>query len=236
MSATTIIKSERADTMLIGICFIMAAATSIVGLKLYDPILNSSSYIETAYQYKSQIVFGAINELLLIISAVGTGIFMYPYLNRYHPSMGIAYFSFRMFEAIFISIGMISILTVLSLSIAYHNNSDISLQTANTVGYALKSVHKWCFMLGPNFMLAINTFIYNYVFRKENILPKYLTTWGMIAAALIMCAAIFELFGVFNQLSVWGIILALPIAIFEMTFAVMLIVKGKELFAQGRSG
>ena len=48
----------------------------------------------------------------------------------------------------------------------------------------------------------------------------------MIGATLIFTCALFVMFGVFPQLSVWGAILALPVAAYEMILAVWLIVKG----------
>jgi hypothetical protein len=49
---------------------------------------------------------------------------------------------------------------------------------------------------------------------------------GLIASVLILLAAILEMFGLIQQLSVWGILLELPIALYEMTLAVKLIIKG----------
>jgi len=41
-----------------------------------------------------------------------------------------------------------------------------------------------------------------------------------------MVAALLEMFGIIEQISMWGILLALPIALYEMSLAVWLIVKG----------
>jgi Domain of unknown function (DUF4386) len=216
----------KKDTVWIGICFISAAVFSIIGLKLYGPILNETNYTGTAHLHKGQIVFAALCELILIVSMLGSAVFMFPYLNRSNSNMGVAYICFRAFESLFVSIGLIAILTVLSISMAYSNGVIQSVDAFQVVGYAFKAIHKWCFIIGPNFMLAINTCIYNYAFFKNKILPKYLNIWGIFAALLIMFAALLEMFEVIEQISIWGILLALPIAFFEMTFAVWVIVKG----------
>jgi Domain of unknown function (DUF4386) len=221
-----IIRQRKVDTLWIGICFISAAVFSIIGLKMYDPILNETNYIKTAHLHKGQIVFGAICELILVVSMLGSAIFMFPYLNRNKSNMGVAYIIFRAFECVFVTIGLISVLAVLSISVAYSNGVFQSVDTLQVVGYSCKAIHKWCFIIGPNFMLAINSFIYNYAFLKDKMLPKYLNIWGIFAALLMMFAALLEIFGVIEQISSWGILLAIPIALFEMTFAVWLIVKG----------
>ena len=219
---------NKSNAKITGWLFIIAAVSSIIGLKLYDPILSDNNFIVSANNHYNQIIFGAINELILVVSATGTGIMLYPLLKRYNESMGIGYLSFRMLEAVFIIIGLLSILTVLSISESYVDGAITDKANAQNLGLSFISLHKWTFMLGPNFMLSINTFIYSFVFYKTKIIPSNLARLGLLASFLIMTAAILELFGVIQQISTWGILLALPIALYEMTLAIYLITKGTK--------
>lgn len=224
----TEISFNKSNAKITGWLFIVAAVSSIIGLKLYDPILSDNNFIVSANNHYNQIIFGAINELILVVSATGTGIMLYPLLKRYNESMGIGYLSFRMLEAVFIIIGLLSILTVLSISESYVDGAITDKANAQNLGLSFISLHKWTFMLGPNFMLSINTFIYSFVFYKTKIIPSNLARLGLLASFLIMTAAILELFGVIQQISTWGILLALPIALYEMTLAIYLITKGTK--------
>lgn len=224
----TEISFNKSNAKITGWLFIVAAVSSIIGLKLYDPILSDNNFIVSANNHYNQIIFGAINELILVASATGTGIMLYPLLKRYNESMGIGYLSFRMLEAVFIMIGLLSILTVLSISESYVDGAITDKANAQNLGLSFISLHKWTFMLGPNFMLSINTFIYSFVFYKTKIIPSNLARLGLLASFLIMTAAILELFGVIQQISTWGILLALPIALYEMTLAIYLITKGTK--------
>ena len=219
---------NKSNAKITGWLFIIAAVSSIIGLKLYDPILSDNNFIVSANNHYNQIIFGAINELILVASATGTGIMLYPLLKRYNESMGIGYLSFRMLEAVFIMIGLLSILTVLSISESYVDGAITDKANAQILGLSFIFLHKWTFMLGPNFMLSINTFIYSFVFYKTKIIPSNLARLGLLASFLIMTAAILELFGVIQQISTWGILLALPIALYEMTLAIYLITKGTK--------
>ena len=224
----TEISFNKSNAKITGWLFIVAAVSSIIGLKLYDPILSDNNFILSANNHYNQIIFGAINELILVVSATGTGIMLYPLLKRYNESMGIGYLSFRMLEAVFIIIGLLSILTVLSISESYVDGAITDKANAQNLGLSFISLHKWTFMLGPNFMLSINTFIYSFVFYKTKVIPPNLARLGLLASFLIMTAAILELFGVIQQISTWGILLALPIALYEMTLAIYLITKGTK--------
>lgn len=60
-------------------------------------------------------------------------------------------------------------------------------------------------MLGPNFMLGINTMLYSYIFYKSGLVPKFIPILGMTGASLVFIAALLEMFGVISQISVWGL-------------------------------
>jgi hypothetical protein len=81
-------------------------------------------------------------------------------------------------------------------------------------------------MLGPNFMLGINTMMCCYLLYKSKLVPRFISVIGLAGAALIFIAALLEMFGVILQLSTWGAVLAIPVAAYEMILAVWLIVKG----------
>lgn len=218
--------NNRINARLAGIFFIIAAIASIVGLKFYDPILTSKDFLVSGLSNYNMVILGAICELILAVTAIGTGIMLYPYLKRYNESLGTGYLSFRVMEVVFIVIGTISILTVLSICQSYNHGVVTDKTYAESISKAFIAAHDWTFILGSNFMLAINTAIYSYVFLKTGLVPKKLAIFGLIASCLIMVAALCEMFGLFRQISAWGIVLALPIAIFEITLAIRLIASG----------
>ncbi len=223
-------RRQRIDAIITGVFFIAAAATSIIALKLYQPALSGDFLVQTS-QNAQAVVFGALNELLLVATAAGTGIMLYPYLRKYNEQLGLAYFCFRLLEAIFILIGTLSVLGIVSLSKAYTANPAADKATYTAIGTTLIAIHDWTFMLGPNFMLGINTFIYSYVFFKSRLIPRAISAIGILGAVMIFIAAHLEMFGVMPQLSTGGMLMAIPIFVYEMTLAIYLIVKGFSINA-----
>lgn len=219
-------RRHRADAIITGVFFIAAAATSIIALKLYQPAIIGDDYLIQASRHAQPVIMGALHELLLVATASGTGIMLYPYLRRYNEQMGLAYFCFRLLEAILILIGTLSVLAIVSLSKAYAAHPAADVGAYKAVGTALIAIHDWTFMLGPNFMLGINTFIYSYVFFKSRLIPRTLSVIGIVGAIMIFIAAHLEMFGAMQQLSVGGVVMAIPIFIYEMSLAIWLIVKG----------
>lgn len=51
---------------IVGVPFILAAVTSIIGLKLYDPILKGPDYLVNGAAHANQVIAGALMELILV--------------------------------------------------------------------------------------------------------------------------------------------------------------------------
>lgn len=68
--------------------------------------------------------------------------------------------------------------------------------------------------------------MYSYIFYKSKLVPRFIPILGLTGSALVLLAALLEMFGVIDQVSAWGGILALPIFANEMILAVWLILKG----------
>ncbi|MCM3629735.1 DUF4386 domain-containing protein [Paenibacillus glycanilyticus] len=209
-----------------GILFILAAVSSVFGLLLYDPILNSSNYLTNGSGHDNQIILGALMELILVASAVGTAVTMYPFLKKYNESIALGHVCFRLLEAVVITVGVIGMLSLVTLSRQYVSAGAPDPTAYEAAGTLFLGVHEWTFMLGPNFLLGINTMLYSYIFYKSGLVPRFIPILGMTGAVLVFSASLFEMFGVFPQLSVWGALLSLPVAANEMILAVWLIVKG----------
>lgn len=220
------LKSGNLNAKVTGVFFIVAAIAAIIGLKLYDPVLRNPDYLSLGARNSNQIVWGAVCELILACTATGTAIMLFPYLKKFSESWGLGYVCFRMLEVVFILLGILSVLALLTLSNAYTITSAPAIDNFKTTGIILQSIHDWSFMLGPNFMLGINTFIYSYIFYKSKLVPEKIAVTGIAGAVLIFIASLLEMFGIILQMSVWGVLLAIPIFIYEMSLAYWLITKG----------
>lgn len=218
--------SIRRNEKITGTFFISATTSAIAGLQSYSPVLNSADILESAHAASMQIALGAFFELILAASNIGTGIMLYPRLKRYSESWGLGYSLFRLLEVVFILIGLLSMLTIVTLSKeALGLRAETKLPTQSMAGL-LKQMYSWAFILGPHFMLGVNTLIYSSIFYLSEFLPRPLAIFGLTGAILILAGAILEIFGLIPHFSSTIIFLALPIAVFEMVLAGWLIAKG----------
>jgi hypothetical protein len=132
---------------------------------------------------------------------------------------------------VIITLGIVAVLSLLTLSQAFAAVTGGDPSGFRAAGVALLAVHDWTFLLGPNFMLGINTLMYSSLFFRSGLVPRPLAALGLIGATLVLAAALLELFGVIAQISLWGGLLSAPVAVFEMSLAVWLIAKGLDASA-----
>lgn len=224
--------STKTASKIVGVLFILAAVTSIIGgLILYKPILNDPDYLIQGSAHANEVVLGAVMELILVVSAVGTATTMFPILRKFNEAIALWHVCFRFLEAVVITVGVISVLSLLTLSQDYVAVGAPDIASYQVSGKLLKAVHDYTFLLGPNFFLGINTMMYSYIFYKSRLVPRFIPMLGLTGSGLIILAALLEMFGVIDQISAWGAILALPIFANEMTLAVWLIMKGFNVSA-----
>ncbi|MGE8203036.1 DUF4386 domain-containing protein [Heyndrickxia sp. NPDC080065] len=217
---------DRVNGIIIGVFYIVAAVTSIIAVVLYKPVLSDQWYMTVINGHETNVLLGAINDLLLVVMAIGTAVMLFPYLRRWNEHIALGYLCFRFMEAVFIAIGIVSILGLLSISIQYETGDFTNEENLSAIGFMLQSLYRWTSQLGPNFMLGLNTVLYSYLLFRTAIVPKLLALFGMITAVMVFIAGLLEMFGLVEPYSAVKGLIALPVGVYEMSLAFWLIVKG----------
>jgi hypothetical protein len=70
------------------------------------------------------------------------------------------------------------------------------------------------------------TWLYYLVFYRSQLIPRWLSVWGLVGTVLGLAAGLLVLFRSIDLVSGTQVVLNLPIAVQEMILAVWLIVKG----------
>jgi hypothetical protein len=172
------------------------------------------------------VLLGVFMELILVVTAIGTAVGLFPLLRKYNESLALGYLCFRFLEAVFISIGVVAVLALLALSQDFVAGVTRNASAFQASGTQLLAVKDWTFVLGPHLMLGVNTVIYTYLLYKSRLVPRFIAAWGIIGGALVLFAALLEVFDVVPLFSTPVVLMAMPIAFYEMVLAVWLIAKG----------
>jgi hypothetical protein len=199
--------------------------TSIAAALLYHPVLHDPRYILGA-GHDTQIEFAALLEIFLVIANIGVAVVMFPILRRESEPLALGYVASRIVEATMICVGIISLLAVLTL------RSDLAASIGSNggslviVGRTLVAIHNWTFLMGPGFFVGVNDLLLGYLMYRTGLMPPSLAMFGLIGGPLIFASKIVVLFGGWGITSSTAGIFAIPVFIFEASFAIYLIVKG----------
>jgi Domain of unknown function (DUF4386) len=219
-------EKHRVSAIITGILFVIAAVASIIGLISYEPILNDPNYIISTTSNKAQIHWGAFFEIITAFAVICTPITLFPILKEVNLSMAIATVSFRLLEATIIIIGIISLLTIISLNQEFEKEVNPNTYSYIVAGKSLLALHNWTFLFGPNLALGPSTLLTGYLLYTSKLVPRIIAILGIIGGPLIFLSALFVIFGFYKQISVMGTITALPVFFYEMSLAYWLIFKG----------
>lgn len=216
---------SRRTAVLTGVFFLLTEIGAIVGGLLYTPLLNGADYIVSLGDDNS-VFLGASFEVILAISAVGTAVTLYPVLKRQNEALALAYVSARVLEAAVIVVGIISLLSVVTLRQDVAGSADADTAMLTTVGSALLAIHEWTFFFGPGIALGIGSLLLASLMYTTRLVPRAIAVLGLVAGSLICASSGAVLFGLYEQLSTIGLVVALPVFAWEVSLAVWLIAKG----------
>jgi hypothetical protein len=198
---------------------------SIPALLIYHPVLHDHNYI-LGPGHDTRIELAALLEVFTAIANIGVAVVMFPILRRESERLALGYVASRIVESTMICVGLICVLSVLTLrgdlAASIGGNSG-SLVIA---GRTLVAIHDWTFVLGPGFCVGVNDLLLGYLMYRTGLMPPRLALVGLIGGPLIFASKILVVFGAWGVYSSTAGIFAAPVFIFEASFAIYLIVKG----------
>lgn len=216
--------SYRKIAIIVGALFIIATVTAILTIAILGSTLETPLDRTVISENEYQIGLAVLFWIILAISVTGIGFMMYPILKKYNKGLALGYISFRLTESICIIISSITLLSLLTIS---QETVAGTIDAANfqQVGYLLLTLQNWSFEIGTLIFLGLGGFFLYYPLYELKLVPRVLSIWGLIGAVCVLLYGLLGLFGLTAN-SVILNLLAAPIAVQEMVFAVWLIVKG----------
>jgi hypothetical protein len=204
-----------------GVLLIITFITSIPALYLYQPVLDNPAGYIAGSGADNRIFLGAFLELLLIIANIGTAVVLFPILKRQSEILALGWVTARLVESVFIAVGILSVLAVVSLQ------QDAANAGSGSLAVVLAAIKDWTFLLGPGFVVGIgNGLLLGYLMYKSALVPPRLAMFGLIGGPLICVSGIAVLFGVIQQGGSVQSIATIPEFVWELSLGIYLTVKG----------
>jgi hypothetical protein len=220
------VSSHRKIALVTGVFFIITIIPApIAAFILYVPVVDDPRYIVGAGA-DTIVRLGAFLEVIIAIAIIGTAVTLFPIVKRVNEGFALGYVAARVFESTIIVVGIISLLSVVTLRQDLAGAAGTDAASLLAVGKSLVAVHDWTFLLGPGLMPGVNGVLLGYLLYTSRLVPRPLALLGLVGGPLLFASGIAVLLGVIEAGSVWQGIATLPVAAFEVLLGIWLIVKG----------
>jgi hypothetical protein len=220
------VNSARKTALVTGVFFMITIIPSPISqFVLYDSVLNDVDYIVGAGA-DANVRLGAFLEVLIAIAIIGTAVTLFPLLKRQHEGFALGYVAARIFESTMIVVGIIGLLSVVTLRQEFAGVAGAEAASLVEDGRSLVAIHDWTFLLGPGLMPGLNDIMLGYLLYASRLVPRALALLGIVAGPVHFASFVAVLLGVIEAGSVWQGIASIPVAAFEVILGIWLIVKG----------
>ena len=207
-----------------GVLYLVTFAASIPTLALKAPLVDHANWI-LGHGSDKGILVACLMDFICAVTGIGTAVALYPIVRRFSRGSAIGFITSRTLEAAVLVMGAISLLTIVTL----RNDAVGDTASLMTASRSLIAAHHWAFLFGPGCMPAINAMFLASVMYRFRLVPRIIPAMGLVGAPLLLAAAVTVLFGGFTQTSTAAFLLTLPIAAWEFSIGVYMIVKGVNL-------
>jgi len=204
--------ADRKAAVWIGVLYIIGTVGLVLSVIVTGPVFAGPAILAQVAAQPNQVAIGALLVLLAGVSLAMVPVVFWPIGKRYNETLAMGYVVFRGGQEM-----VMYIATALAwlLLIALSANPD----AAPVAGF-VRTVEAvaWDQLVAIPFVLG--ALMFYVVLYRSRLVPRWLSVWGLVGAALYIVAPLGGMFG-----HSVGFFMA-PLAVQEMVLAVWLIAKG----------
>ena len=213
----TPMSSLRKTSLVAGVLYLLTFV-SIPTLFLYSEVKGANYLINTGSDTAA--IIGGILEIIVALAGIATAVVLFPVLRKQNESFALGLVAARILESSTIFVGVAFILSIITL-----RQEGAGTDTLVT-SHVLVSLYNRIFLLGQSFMPAICDLLLGIMLYKSRLVPRVLTVIGIVGAPILVIGYIAIMFGLVGRLDPLAALSAVPVALFEFSLGIFLVVKG----------
>ena len=208
---------HRKTSLAAGVLYLLTFV-SIPTLAMYGPV-KGANYILGAGP-DTGAIFGGILEMIVALAGIGTAVALFQVVKRQNEGVALGFVASRTLEAAGTFASVACLLTVVTL------RQEGAGADALVTSHALVAMYDRLFLVTQSFIPAVNALLLGSLMYQSRLVPRVLPLLGFIGAALLVAGDIAVLFGLIGQHASSTALFAIPIALWEFSLGVWLVVKG----------
>ena len=224
MTYTDRTKTKRASmsslrkTSLVAGVFYLLTFVSIPTLALYSSVRGPNYILGPGPDTPA--IIGGILEIIVALAGIGTAVVLYPVLRKQNKSAALSLVAARILESGTIFVGVAFILSIVTLRQAGAGADALA------TSHALAALYDRIFLLGQSFMPAICDLLLGFLLYQSRLVPRGLSLIGIVGGPVLLIGYFAILFSLIVQHAPMAGLFAIPVALFEFSLGIYLVVKG----------
>jgi len=210
--------SPRRKTALVAGVLYLLTFVSIPTLFLYGPV-KGANYIIGAGPDTAAII-GGILEIIVALAGIGTAVVLFPVLKKQNEAAALGLVASRILESGTIFVGVAFLLSIVTLRQAGAGAGAL------VTSHALATLYDRIFLQGQSFMPAICDLLLGFLLYQSRLVPRGLSLIGIVGAPILLAGYLAVMFGLIGQHAPLATFSSIPVALFEFSLGVWLVVKG----------
>ena len=176
---------------------------------------------------ENSVYLGAILEFGVIVTNIATAVVIYPIVKRQSERVSLGYVTARIMESAFILVGIMSIISIVSVSDAMAGATGAEATALAVQGNSLAATYDWAFLFGPGLVVGFgNGLMLGYLMYRSGLVPRPMAMLGLIGGPLLIISFVLILFGVYENMSGPAVLMALPEIAWEASLGIYTAWKG----------
>jgi Domain of unknown function (DUF4386) len=176
---------------------------------------------------ETRVYLGAILEFGVIATNIATAVVIYPIVRRLSERVALGYVTARIVESAFILVGLMGIISVVSVSHALAGATGAKAVALAVQGDSLAATYDWAFLFGPGLVVGFgNGLMLGYLMYRSGLVPHRMAMLGLIGGPMLIASFALILFGVYENGSGPAFLLALPEIAWEASLGIYAAWKG----------
>jgi hypothetical protein len=183
----------RKTALLVGVLFVLTLITGIAEAILYGPVIDDPGYVLGPGKDQT-VLLGAVFGFAIVVTNIATSLVLYPLLRRQNQALALGYVAARLVECGLIALGIISVLTVVTLR---QNSAGADPESLLVAGQTLVGINRWTFAIGPGIVAGIgNGLILGWLMLRSGLVPRRLALLGVIGGPILAASGIAVVLGI----------------------------------------
>jgi hypothetical protein len=202
---------------LIGALFLAGFVIYGTGSFLVTSVVDGPDFLAGVDSQKTTLALGAFLMIATTAVDIGKAVFFFPVLERHGKRTAVTYLATMTFEMAMMTVGVLALLMLIPLA---DKADPLGPDAAQALGTLAVDANETAYQIGQLSLAFGCLFLCALLFRT-GLVPRWLAGLGLVGYALHMTGAAAEIFG-----APISLVLLIPGAIFEVTLASWLLVKG----------